>query len=147
MDSIDSKVSAAKEIARRLTNLNIDVAIAEKKRDARLYKFFEAILKLDKSLRNMGKPKDVRAALKARYGTNLPSTTDTGMLAIKLTYPSLDSQARSKYAAALRFVRRKRKPGQSVRTFMRAYGGINGCVTEEKKSRRPKHKVGTLRKN
>jgi hypothetical protein len=146
MTNIESRIGAARQIAARLTERNADVASATKKRDVCLYKFFEAILKLDKSLRNIGKPKDVRMALKARYGTNMPTNIDPGMFAIKLTYPSLDSRARSKYAAALKFVRRKKKPGQSVRSFMQAHGGINGCVTEEKKSRPPKHKLGTLRK-
>ena len=59
MDGIDSKVSAAKRIAERLIKRNADVTSATRKRDVCLYKFFEAILDLDKSLRQMGKPDEV----------------------------------------------------------------------------------------
>jgi hypothetical protein len=142
MPTIDSHISAASQIATRLIKRNAEVTMATKKRDVCLYNFFEAILDLDKPLRNMGKPEDARKALKARYGTNLPASNNPAMLAIKLTYPTLAPHACSKYAAALRFVQRKKKPDQSVREFMRAHGGINGCVTEEKKSRPPKGNLG-----
>jgi hypothetical protein len=140
MDDIDSNITAAKEIVTRLVKCNADVASATEERDASLYKFFSVILKLDERLRNMGKPKEARKALKARYGVNLPASKHAAMLAIKLTYPNLAPKACSKYAAALRFVRRKKKPGQSVTRFMRAHGGINGCVAKEKKSRPSKPK-------
>jgi hypothetical protein len=146
MATIDSHISAASKIAKGLVKRNTDVATATNKRDVCLYKFFKAILKLDDQLRNMGKPEEVRRALKLPYRAKLHSHRNSAILAIKLTYPSLAPKACSKYAAALSFVRRKKKPGQSVRDFMQAHGGINGCVSKEKKSRPPKHALGKLQK-
>jgi hypothetical protein len=135
MTNIDSHISAASQIATRLVKCNADVASATKRRDACLYRFFKAALKLDKQLRSMGKPPEVRKALNVPYDSSLPWHRNSAMLAIKLTYPSLAPKACSKYAAALTFVRRKKKPGQSVRSFVQSHGGINRCVEEEKNSR------------
>jgi hypothetical protein len=145
MPTIDSHISAARQIATRLINRNADVAIATKRRDACLYKFFEAVLKLDKQLRSMGKPAEVRKALKLGYKPRRLWHRNSAMLAIKLTYPHLPAKACSKYAAALTFVRRKKRPGQSLRSFVQCHGGINGCVEGEKKSRPPKGNLGKLR--
>ena len=147
MDGIDSKVSAAKRIAERLIKRNADVTSATSKRDVCLYKFFEVILDLDKSLRQMGKPHKVRKALEARYGTNLPAKVNPAILAIKLTHPTLHPKTCSKYAAIILFVRRKKKPGESVRRFMKAHGATKGSVEEEKKSRPPKPRVGKRQKS
>jgi hypothetical protein len=147
MINIDSHISAARQIAARLINHNVDVAIATERRDRSLYKFFEAVLKLDKKLRSMGKPAEVRKALKLRYDGRLAWHRNSAMLAIKLTYPSLPAKACSKYAAVLTFVRRKKKPGQSLRSFVQDHGGINGCVEGEKKSRPPKGNLGNVRHN
>ena len=65
---------------------------------------------------------------------------------MKLTHRNLHPNLHSKYAAVLRFFRRSKKPGQSVRSFVQSHGGINGCVSEEKKSRPPKHALGKLQK-
>jgi hypothetical protein len=135
MDDIDSTLTAAKEIAARLIRHNADVASAMKKRDVCLYKFFSAILELNKSLRKSGKPSNVRKALKARYGANLPTSRDPAMLAIKLAYPTLPPKKCSKYASVVRFVHRTIKSGESVRSFMQAHGRIKGCVEEERKTR------------
>jgi hypothetical protein len=146
MADIDLRISSAKKIALRLIKRNADVVSATKMRDVCLYKYFEAILKLDKALRKMGKPGQVRKQLNAQYDAKLPSHNNPAMLAIKLTYLTLPPKACSKYAAALRFVRRKKKPSQSVSSFMQAHGGINGCVSEEKQSRPPKPAVGKIKK-
>ena len=147
MTNIESRIGAARQIAARLTKRNADVASATRKRDVCLYKFFEAILDLDKSLRQMGKPHEVRKALEARYGTNLPAKDNPAILAIKLTHPTLAPKTCSKYAAIIRFVRRKKKPGESVRSFMKAHGATKGSVEEEKKSRPPKRRVGKRQKS
>src|SRR6266550_286717 len=109
MNDLYSEIDAAKKIATRLIKRSADVASATKKRDFCLYKFFEAILKLDKQLRSMGKPYEVRKALNLPYKSSRPWYRNSAILAIKLTYPSLASKARSKYAAALTFVRRNKK--------------------------------------
>ena len=147
MDGMYAKISAAKRIAERLIKRNADVASATSKRDVCLYKFFEVILDLDKSLRQMGKPDEVRKALEARYGTNLPAKANPAILAIKLTHPTLHPKTCSKYAAIILFVRRKKKPGESVRRFMKAHGATKGSVEEEKKSRPPKPRVGKRQKS
>ena len=48
MTNIDSRIGATRQIAARLTKHSADVASATRKRDVCLYKFFQAILKLDK---------------------------------------------------------------------------------------------------
>jgi hypothetical protein len=106
-DNIDSYINAAKVITERLVKLEV----AMKKRDACRYKLFEAILDLDKPLRKMGKPKQVQNALKARYGTRLTTSFDPAMFALVLVYPTLNPKKCSRYAAALRFVRRNKRPG------------------------------------
>jgi hypothetical protein len=141
-DNIDSCISAARKIAARLIRRNADVASVTKKRDVCRYKFFEAILDLDKSLRKSGKPSEVRKALKARYSANLSASRNPAMLAIKLAYPTLNPKKCSKYASAVRFVHRTIKPGESVTSFMRAHGGIKGCAEEERKTRPPKQPSG-----
>jgi hypothetical protein len=75
----------------------------------------------------------VQNALKARYGTRLTTSLDPAMFALRLVYPTLAPKKCSKYAAALRFVRRKKKPGESVKKFMKAHGGIRGCVEKKDK--------------
>jgi hypothetical protein len=134
-DNIDSYINAAKVITERLVKLEV----AMKKRDACRYKLFEAILDLDKPLRKMGKPKQVQNALKARYGTRLTTSFDPAMFALVLVYPTLNPKKCSRYAAALRFVRRNKRPGESVEEFMKAHGGIKGCEEKDKKSRSTTH--------
>jgi hypothetical protein len=142
MNALDSKVNAAKTIATRLIKRNAVAARAIKQRNVCLYKFFQAILDLDEALRTMGKTDEVRKMLNTRYGANLRASKDGAKLAIKLTHPTLNPQTCSKYVTALRFVRRKKKPGQSVRAFMQAHGKINRAVEEEKKSRPRKQPSG-----
>jgi hypothetical protein len=142
MTNLGPRIGAARQIAARLTKRNADVASATRKRDVCLYRFFEAMLKLDKWLRNMGKPAEVRKVLNAPYDPNLPWHRNSAMLAIKLTYPTLAPKACSKYAAVLTFVRRRKKPGQSVRSFVQSHGGINRCVEKEKQSRPRQRRVG-----
>jgi hypothetical protein len=134
MTDIYSKIDRAKEIAARLVRRNTVFAKAERNRDLCLYKFFESLHSLETELRQMGGQK-VRTALKTKYGGKLPTTVRAGMFAIKFTHPSLDPRTQSKYAAVLRFIRKKKKPGQSIRQFLHANGGLNGCVTKEKQLR------------
>src|SRR3984893_6648081 len=148
MTDIYSNIDQARAIARRLVRRNKVVARAERNRDLCLHRFFKSLHELDKKVRKMGG----RQALKAKYGDELPTNKDTAMLAVKLTHPGLRPKACSKYAAVLRFIREEKKPGESIRKFVRANGDINGCVTKEKQLRDAKksgkglHKV-TKRKN
>jgi hypothetical protein len=128
MNSIDSYINAGKKIAARLLKREADLRSAKNKRNACRYKLFEAILDLDEPLRKMGKPKQVKNALKARYGTRPTTSVEPAMVALRLVYPTLDPKKRSKYAAALRFVRRNKRSGESVKEFMQAHGGIKGCA-------------------
>jgi hypothetical protein len=151
MTDIYSNIEQARAIAKRLIRHNKDVRRAEVKRDICLYKYLESIYELDERFLNIPLA-EARKTLKAKYGGNVPTTRRTGMFAIKLTHPSLDPKIQSRYAAVLRFIRKKKKPGQSIRKFVRANGDINGCVTKEKQLRDAKksgkglHKV-TKRKN
>ena len=80
MVNLESRIGAARQIAARLIKHNADVASATRKRDVCLYKFFEAMLKLDKWLRNMGKPAEVRKVLNAPYDNarNQVNLSDSG---------------------------------------------------------------------
>jgi hypothetical protein len=135
MTNICSNVDEARVIAKRLIRRNEDFARAEKNRDACLYKFFDSLHELDRQVRKMGG----RQALKAKYG-NIPTNKDSAMLAVKLTH--LPPKACSKYAAVLRFIREEKKPGESIRKFVRANGDINGCVAKEKQLRDAKKSGG-----
>jgi hypothetical protein len=134
MTDIYSKIDRAKEIAARLVQRNKAVAKAERNRDLCLYKFLESVHKLDTRLRKMPIA-EARKTLKAKYGVKLPAKGDSGMFALRVTHPSLAPKACSKYSAVLRFIRKKKKPGQSIRQFLHANGGLNGCVTKEKQLR------------
>jgi hypothetical protein len=144
MTDIYSNIDQARAIAKRLIRHNEDVRRAEVKRvkrDICLYKYLESIYELDERFLNIPLA-EARKTLKAKYGGNVPTTRRTGMFAIKLTHPSLDPKIQSRYAAVLRFIRKKKKPGQSIRKFVRANGDINGCVTKEKQLRDAKKSGG-----
>ena len=135
MTDIYSNIDQARAIARRLVRRNKVVARAERNRDLCLHRLFKSLHELDKKVRKMGG----RQALKAKYG-NIPTNKDSAMLAVKLTH--LPPKACSKYAAVLRFIREEKKPGESIRKFVRANGDINGCVAKEKQLRDAKKSGG-----
>ena len=125
-----SKIDEARELAKRLERLSEAVESAMQERDAALYQFFAKLHYLEKRLGRVGTP---RNKLAARYG-RLPARS-ANTFVLKLTYPSLNSKRKSAYAAVLRYVRAKKKPEQSVKSLIRKIGGINKCVTAEKKLR------------
>jgi hypothetical protein len=135
MKVLFSKIDEARELTKRLERLSEAAESATQKRDAALYQFFAKLHYLEKGLGRVGTP---RNKLAAKYG-RLPARS-ANTFVLKLTYPSLNSKRQSAYAAVLRYVRAKKKPGQSVKSLIRRTGGINRCVTEEKKLRdkRPK---------
>jgi hypothetical protein len=123
-----SKIEEARELAKRLERLSQAV----EERDNALYKFFAKLHYLEKRLRRLKTP---REKLEEKYG-HLPGRGKSAIkFMLKLTYPNLGSKLRSKYAAALQYVREKKKPDQSVGNFLRANGGIKGCADKEKKLR------------
>jgi hypothetical protein len=142
MDKIYSSIATTKKIAKRLVRRNAVLRTAEKKRDVCLYKFLQSIHDLSEAMRKV-KPVELRKELKTRY-SKVPNSKDPAVLAIKLTHPNLHPNVSSKYAFVLRFFRRSKKLGQSVRSFVQEHGNINRCVREEKKSR-PRQQA-TLRK-
>jgi hypothetical protein len=134
MKVLFSKIDEARELTKRLERLSEAAESATQKRDAALYQFFAKLHYLEKRLGRVGTP---RNKLEEKYG-GLPKSAIPTVL--KLAYRGLNSKRQSKYAAVLRYVRAKKKPGQSVKSLIRRTGGINRCVTEEKKLRdkRPK---------
>jgi hypothetical protein len=142
-----SKIDTAKKTATRLIKRNTDANMAERKRDVCLYKLFEILHELDKRLQTIGGPFILRT-LKKKYGV-ISKSKDSGMFLLKLTHPTLDPRTQSKYAAVLRFIRQKKKPDQSIRKFVQANGGLNGCVKKEKRLRNPQklgHGLGKRQK-
>jgi len=120
----------AKKIGVRLARRSAAAESAMRKRDNTLFTYFAKLHAVYTQIRKIGD--EVAApALSAKYG-KLPTGR---MLLFTLTYPSLKPNKRSKYAATLRYIGNKKKPGQSVRKFVRENGGINGCVAREKKLR------------
>jgi hypothetical protein len=134
MTDIYSNIDEARAIAKRLARRNKDFTIAEKRRDTCLYKYFDRIDKIGKWLREMSPP-EARKMLKSKYGVKPPLKLDSGIFAIKLTHPGLHPNACSKYAAVLRLIRKKKRPGESIRKFVKANGDINGCVRKERQLR------------
>ena len=134
-----SDIDEAKMVAARLAKRSAAAESAIQSRDNTLYKLFEKLHQLDKRLRELDQG-EVRKALKQKYADKLPTTAKSAHFLLQLTYPSLSSKARSKYASVLRYVRAKKRPGESVRNFVRRNGDIKGCVEKEKKLRdkRPK---------
>ena len=131
-DRFFSQVDEAKQRAARLAARNDAVTNATKKRDDTLFALFHHLHALDNELRKLD-PSDALKKLKARYGAKL--TKDSARVLVNLTFPHFDARTRTKYAATLRFIRKKKRPSQKVRTFVRENGGINGCVQAEKKLR------------
>jgi hypothetical protein len=135
-----SRIDEATEVAARLVQRSAAVEAATQKRDNTLYKFLANLHQLDKQLRKMSM-KEALKTLKQKYGDELPTTRKPENLLLKLTYPDLSANTRSKYAATLRYVREKKKPTRTVKSFVRANGGINGCVAKEKKLREKMRKA------
>jgi hypothetical protein len=131
-DNLFSKIEEAKKVAARLAERSAAVTTAVQRRDSSRSRLFANLHQLDTQLRGMGRTRALKA-LKAQYQNKLHIRKDPGMLLLKLTYPSLNTKTSSKYAAVLRFVQAKKRPGQSVKEIMRANGGIKGCVEKERK--------------
>lgn len=137
-----SKIDEAREVAARLVQRSAAVESAMERRDNSLYKLLANLHQLHKRLRKLGRDEALKA-LKQKYGDELPTTTKSVNLLLELTYPGLSAKPRSKYASVLRYVRAKKRPGESVRNFVRRNGGINGCVAKEKKLREKMRRGGT----
>jgi hypothetical protein len=133
-----AEIDEAKKVAARLEQRSAAVEGAVQRRDNSLYRLFEKLHQLDKRLRKLGRDAALEA-LEAKYRKKLPTTQNPVSFLLELTYPTLTSKPRSKYAALLRFVREKKKSDQSVKEFVRANGGINRCL-EGKRLREKTHK-------
>jgi hypothetical protein len=132
-----SKIDEAAKLAARLAQLSAAVERAMLKRDNALYEYLGSVYLLNELLQEIGEPEAMKA-LKAKYGAKLPVARTSVTLLLELTYPNLCVKKRSKYAGVLRYVREKKKGLQSVKSFVRANGSINGCVAKEKKLREKK---------
>jgi hypothetical protein len=132
-----TEIDEAKKVGTRLVQRRAAAKRATKRRENSVYKLVATLLRLDNRLRKLG-PDEALKELKGKYGNALRSTTKSVNLLLKLTCPDLSDKTRSKYAATLRYVREKKAPEQSIRNFLRANGGIKGCVEKEKKLREKK---------
>jgi hypothetical protein len=132
LPEIFSRIEGAKQRAVRLAARNDAATNAIKKRDDTLFALFHDLHGLDNELRKFAVGKALKK-LRARFGAKL--TDDSARTLVTLTFPNLDVRTRTKYAATLRYIRKKKKPNQKVRTLVRMNGGINGCVKAEKKLR------------
>jgi hypothetical protein len=142
--SLFSEIDEATKVATRLVQRSAAAKRATKRRDNSFYKFFATLHRLDKRLRKLDRDEALKE-LKEKYGNALRSTKKSMNLLLKLTYPDLSVKTRSKYAATLRYVREKKAPEQSIRNFLRANGGIKGCVEKEKKLREKKKRKASVK--
>ncbi len=129
---LSEKIEQARERALRLQKLSRAVEAAERKRDNCLYGFFNDLQHLESDLHGLGWSKKRNAfgdLLNFRSGKNM-----SGLLLRKI-YPELRPKIRSKYAAVLRYVAAAKSREEKTKEFVRNNGGINGCVTKEKKLR------------
>lgn len=139
--TISSRIDDAKEVAARLGRRVAAVERANENRDKCLYNLLGRLHQLEGQLKGI-KGSEALRALRKKFGPRLPtSSTISISLLLQLTYPELSSKTRSKYAAVIRYVGAKKKPGQKVMEFVRENGGINGCVAKEKKLRDKKQKM------
>jgi hypothetical protein len=132
-----SIIAKAKKLGARLVKDAEAVESAMRKRDDTLYEFLGTLHLVDKQVRELDSG-EAREALKQEFGHKLAATRKSENLLLKLTYPDLSLKSRntrSKYAKTLRYVREKKRGLKSVKSFVRANGGINGCVTKERKLR------------
>lgn len=136
-NSLFSEIDQAREVAARLARRNAAVKTAEQKRDNALYKYLTILYELNLELQKMGRVKAVKA-LKPRYGDKLTTAKNSRHMLVKLTYPDLSASSRStrwRYAKILRYILRKKTSSETVKSFVRANGGINRCLGKEKKLR------------
>jgi hypothetical protein len=129
-----AEIDEAKKVGTRLVQRRAAAKRATKRRDNSFYKLFATLHRLDNRLRKLDRDEALKQ-LKEKYGNALRSTKKSVNLLLKLTCPGLSDKTRWKYAATLRYVRDKKAPEQSIRNFLRANGGIKGCVEKEKKLR------------
>jgi hypothetical protein len=134
MTDICSNIDEATAIAKRLARRNKDVAIAMSKRDVCLYKLFESVHEIHRQLLKIGKPK-TNEVLTGKYGSTKPKNLTEFL---KRICPELPSKRRSKYLGLLSYAQATKEPDQTLREFVRANGGINGCVEKEKQLRAKK---------
>jgi hypothetical protein len=134
MTDICSNIDEAIAIAKRLAKRNKDVASAMSNRDICLYKLFESVHEIHRQLLKMGKQK-ANGVLTGKYGNAKPKNLSDFL---KRICPELPSKRRSKYLGLLSYAQATKEPDQPLREFVRANGGINGCVKKEKELRDPK---------
>ena len=138
MTDIYSNIDKATAIAKRLARRNKDVASAISNRDICLYKLFESVHEIHRQLLKIGKQK-TNEVLTGKYGNVKPKNLSEFL---KRICPELPSKRRSKYLGLLSYAQATKEPGQPLREFVRANGGINGCVKKEKELRNPKSGKG-----
>jgi hypothetical protein len=129
-----AEIDEAKKVGTRLVQRRAAAKRATKRRDNSFYKFVATLHRLDNRLRKLDRDEALKE-LKEKYGNALRSTKKSVNLLLKLTCPDLSDKTRGDYAATLRYVREKKAPERSIRNFLRANGGIKGCVKKQKKLR------------
>ena len=137
-DMLSPKLDEAEKLGARLDKRNAAVESAKQARDDALYDLLALLHRIERRLSRQANRVPIRKALNTG---GLPLAPDWASLLLKRTYPSLSAKARSKYAAVMRYVRAKKKPGQKVMDFVRENGGLNGCVEKEKKLRQTRQKM------
>ena len=128
------KIELARKGAVRLQKLSEAVHEAERKRDTCLYNLFDDLRGIQICMHELTW-KDKRKL----FGDllNFRSARNVIGLVLRQIYPELGRKSISKYAAVLRYVTAAKPRQENVKEFVRRNGGINGCVTKEKKSRPP----------
>jgi hypothetical protein len=133
IDEVSAKNEQAQKRALRLQTLSLALEEAERKRDKCLYKFLDEVHGIAAEVRKLATP--VRVKVLGEKYNPFQSARQIPSLVLQRVGPELGKK-RWKYAAVLNYAAANKGPGETVEDFVRNNGGINRCVTEEKKLRK-----------
>jgi len=132
-DQLKEKLKEAKSSAVRLRKASEAAARAKLERDVALYHFFDDIHAIVAAIPTL--PMRDRWEVLGKKYQPFRNRSQFPALVLQKVAPELNAKKRAKYAAVLRYVLAQKAPGETVRDFVRKNGGINRCVTKQKRLR------------
>ena len=136
------QIEEAKKSASKLGERNAEVKKAEERRDRSLANYLSRILNLRRQAAKLvgeTSQKKLLALLRGEFGNDVPKATPQKKLTtflIELTHPDLTPKMRSKYATVINYAKDHKAKGMKFRDFLKANGGINGCIEKASKVRK-----------
>jgi hypothetical protein len=132
-DGVSTEIAKTKELAMKWRGMSVEANKTEQKRDAHLFRLLGDLDSIRAKVRTL--PRLAQRKILGEFpgwGRN----QDIIPLLLKNVCPELDAKKRAKYITVLRYVAAQKKPGETVKEFVRKKGGINACVAKEKKLRK-----------